>query len=183
MHKVCTLNSAHHIFASKQHTQCQRISCRPASHKTYIYTLHFQGSSPFGSGLIEVSISSTPSSLGERGLDMFSASLFLPPLASLALASTTWIVTTGPFFRSQPTASGVLGTRSGAGATLTRFFRCFAKEKRRFFQLRVFGRWAGSFGGGVGAKVVFALEAEFRPKIEPILTDYMKQSSLYLLLR
>ena len=132
-------------------------------------TLLGQGNSPFGSGLISVSISSTSSSRGERGLDIFVIALapFLPPL-SLVL---TWIVT-GPFFRSQPTASGELGTRSGAGATLTRLFRCLAKEKRRkFFQLRVvLGRWAG---GGAGAKVDFALEAGSRLAVKPILTDSM----------
>ena len=111
--------------------------------RPYIYTYTTflgQGSSPFGSGLISVSISSTSSSRGERGLDIFAVALapFLPPLGSLslALAFATWIVT-DPFFRSQPTDSGELGTRSGAGATLTRPFRCLAKEKSRFFQLRV----------------------------------------------
>jgi hypothetical protein len=173
-----TLNSAHHTNASKQHTHTLTVStdhsCQPASHKTIHIPHHtsIQGSSPLGSGLISVSISSTSSSRGERGLDMFAA-FFLPPdLVSLvlALAFATWIFT-GPFFRSQPTASGGLGPRSGAGATLTRLFRCFAKEKRRFFQLRVvFWRWAG---GEAGAKVDFALEAESLLAVKPILTDFM----------
>ena len=127
-------------LASKQHThrQCQQISSQQTASHTDRYTLHFQGRLPFGSGLISVSISSTPSSRGERGLDIF-AVFFLPP-PFLALASVTWIVT-GPFFRSQPTAPGLLGARSsGAGATLTRLFRCFAKEKSLCLQLRVFGR-------------------------------------------
>ena len=139
-----------------------------------LYTLHFQRSSLFGSGLISVSISSTPSSWSERGLDMFAAvALFFPlPLGPLSLASVTRIAT-GPFFFPQPAASGELGTRSGAGATLTRLFRCFVKKKRRFpSQLRRFVRWAGSFGAAVGAKVDFALEAGSRLAVKPILTSF-----------
>ena len=113
-----------------------------------------------------------------RGLDIFAVvPFFLPPLS---LASAFWTVTTDPFFRCQPAALGV-GPRSGAGATLTRFFRCFAKENSLFLQLRVF--LAGSFGGEVGAKAEFALKAGARLAAKPILTDFMKQSSLYLLQR
>ena len=123
-------------------------------------TGHPKYSSPFGSGLISVSISSTPSSGVGAAIDVLPA-----PFP----ASTV--------FRAQPTPA-VAETPSGAGATLIKLFLCFPKENSLFLQW-----WTlevDRFVGDGATEAAVDLEAGVLLAATPILATFAKESFLNL---
>lgn len=113
--------------------------------------------SPSGSGLISVSISSTPSSSSGFGADI------APRLT----------VSRGPLLRFQPASTIAFGSNSGAGATLTRLFRCFPKESSFFLQSPALG--AESLDGNEDfSEATVPLVTRVLLADKPILTNFLK---------
>ena len=113
--------------------------------------------SPSGSGLISVSISSTPSSSSVFGADI----------------APRFTVSRGPLFRFQPASTVAFGSKSGAGATLTRPFRCFPKESSFLLQPPAFG--AESLDGNEDfSEGAVPLEARVLLADKSILTNFLK---------
>ena len=110
-----------------------------------------------GSGLISVSISSTPSPSSGFGADI----------------APRFTVSKGSLFRFQPASTVAFGSNSGAGATLCRPFRFFPKENSFFLQPPAFG--AESLDDNEDfSEAAVPLEVRVLLVDKPILTNFLK---------